>query len=104
MADAYDRILAALTDVVAVEDEAPGMLRVVTLSDEYVVDARHEACECGDYQYRLDGDGRCKHLWHALAVADQIPLPSHLALDDDLEEGPEPLPDFEQYDPEVEYV
>jgi len=103
MADVYDRVLAALTDVVAVEDHAPGMVRVITMSDVYVVDARHEVCECPDWEYHLDGDGRCKHLWHALAVTDQVP-PSPLALDDDLEEGPRPLPDFENYDPEVEYV
>lgn len=104
MADAYDRVLGALTDVVAIEDEAPGMLRVLTLSDEYIVDARHEVCECADYEYNLDGEGRCKHLYHALAVTDQIPIPSHLEIEDDLDEGPEPLPDFEEFNPEVEYV
>lgn len=107
MADTYDRVLAALTDVVAVEDDGPGLVQVVTISDVYRVDARHERCECKDFEYNLDGDGRCKHIWHALAVTDQVPFESHLQLSDDLDERPElPLPDFEDFDAsaEVSYV
>lgn len=91
MADHTNRILASYTDVVAVEHTAPGMVRVVTHSDSYTVDARHEACECPDYEYNLDGQGRCKHLWAALRETDQLNTPTVLGLDDDLEQRPEPV-------------
>lgn len=103
MADAYDRVLGSLTDVVAVEKHAPGMVRIITISDAYVVDARNEVCECPDFEYNLDGDGRCKHLWRALLETDQLPLAPFVGLDSDLEE-PAPLPDFDDYDPGVNYA
>jgi len=81
MADRTDRACAALVDVVAVEHTAPGMVRVVTVSDAYTVDARHEVCECPDYEYHLDGEGRCKHLWAALDATDQIDLGRHELVD-----------------------
>ena len=103
MADADSRAVAAYQDVVAVESTAPGMVRVVTWSDAYTVDVRGGVCECPDYEYNLEGRGRCKHLHAARVATDQAPAPSPWPLADDLEEGPEPLPDFEAYDPEVEY-
>lgn len=55
------RAVRALTDVVATEEIAPGMMRVVTWSDEYYVDARGDGCLCPDKEYNLDGVGLCKH-------------------------------------------
>jgi hypothetical protein len=83
VSDRTDRAHAALTDVVAVEHHAPGMVRVVSTANSYVVDARHERCECPDYQYRLDGQGRCKHLYAALDAVDKLDLGRH-ALDESL--------------------
>lgn len=104
MADATDRAIAALEDVVAVEHAAPGMVRVVTVSDAYVVDVRDEVCQCPDYEYHLDGRGRCKHIHAARLTTDATDLPAGCALVDDLDEGPKPLPDFEEFDPEASYV
>jgi len=81
MSDIHDRAHAACTDVVAVEHVAPGMVRVVTVHDSYQVDAREERCECPDWEYHLDGDGRCKHLWAALDATDQIDLGRHELVD-----------------------
>jgi len=77
MSDIHDRAHAACTDIVAVEHVAPGMVRVVTVHDSYRVDAREERCECPDWEFHLDGDGRCKHLWAALDATDQIDLGRH---------------------------
>ncbi|WP_135363432.1 hypothetical protein [Halosimplex halophilum] len=103
MADATSRAVAALTDVVAVEREAPGMVSVVSVSDEYVVDVRGERCECPDMQYHLEGEGRCKHI-HAARIATGVVDVPGIDLADNLDEGPKPLPDFEDFDPEGEYV
>lgn len=72
MSDVHDRVLGAATDVLDIEHVAPGMTRVTTLSDSYRVDVRHERCECPDWEYHLDGDGRCKHLWAALDATDSV--------------------------------
>lgn len=77
MSDIHDRVHAACIDVVAVEHTAPGMVQVVTINDSYQVDAREERCECPDWEYNLDGDGRCKHLWAALDATGQIELGRH---------------------------
>lgn len=97
------RARAALEDVVAIEDAAPGMVTVVTISDAYVVDARHERCGCPDQEYHLDDADRCKHVWAALAATDQLAIPGQ-PIADDLDEGPDPLPDFGEFDPGTEYV
>lgn len=105
MSDRTDRAVAALEDVVAVERVAPGMVRVVSWSDSYTVDAREGRCECPDQQYNLEGDERCKHYLAArLATSDEWPAPWDVV--GDLDQGPEPLPDFEDFeaDAEVEYV
>jgi len=65
------RAAAAYDDVVAVEDVAPGMVRVVTWSDAYVVDARDGGCTCPDKQYR--DVARCKHEYAALASDTSLP-------------------------------
>lgn len=104
MADADSRAVAAFEDVVAVESAAPGMVRVVTWSDAYTVDVRDGVCQCPDYEYNLDGQGRCKHLIAARVATDQAPAPAPWPLADDLDEGPEPLPDFEDFEQGVEYV
>jgi len=64
----------AISDVLAVETVAPGMVRVVTLSDAYVVDARDGGCRCPDKQYQKPP--RCKHEHAAmLATTDEYPTP-----------------------------
>lgn len=62
-----DRAIRAVEDVVAVEEFAPGLCRVVTFSDAYVVDARDGGCQCPDKQY--NDAPRCKHE-HAAVLAD----------------------------------
>jgi len=103
MADATSRAVAALEDVVAIEREAPGMVSVVSVSDEHVVDVRGERCDCADMEYNLEGEGRCKHLHAARIATDVVDVPG-LDLVDDLDVGPEPLPDFEDFDPEADYA
>lgn len=65
----------AVEDVVAVERMAPGLVRVVTLSDHYVVDARDGGCRCPDAEYTLGGDERCKHELAALLATSAYPAP-----------------------------
>jgi hypothetical protein len=71
-----DRAERALTDVVAVERMAPGMVKVVTWSDAYVVDTRDAGCNCPDKQYNLPPGERDKHEYAALlAMSDRYPAP-----------------------------
>lgn len=70
-----DRAFRALVDVVAVERVAPGMVRVVTWSDEYTVDARHAGCGCPDQEYNLDGAELCKHEYAARVATSDVPAP-----------------------------
>ena len=76
MADPVDRVESAYKDVLAVEHHAPGMCKVVTWNDAYIVDARHGVCQCKDYEYNLDGGekGDCKHLIAAKDATDQLPF------------------------------
>lgn len=70
-----DRAIRAIEDVVAVEDLGPGLARVTTWSDSYVVDMRDGGCNCPDSQYNLEG-GMCKHEASALiANSDRYPDP-----------------------------
>lgn len=71
-----DRAIRAVEDVVAVERMAPGMVRVVTWSDEYTVDARDGGCTCPDQEYNLQGEGRCKHEWAAVLATTELPSPT----------------------------
>lgn len=71
-----DRAIRALEDVVAVEQRAPGMVRVVTWSDQYVVDARDGGCTCPDKEYNLEWEGRCKHEWAAVLATTELPSPT----------------------------
>lgn len=69
-----ERAIRALTDVVAVEQVAPGMAQVVTWSDAYVVDARDAGCRCPDKEYH--DAPMCKHEYAALiADVDAYPDP-----------------------------
>jgi len=72
----------ALTDVVAVEELAPGLARVVTWSDAHDVDMRNGGCHCEDKQYNIDGGMHCKHEFGAMLFArNDIP---GVSMDDDL--------------------
>lgn len=86
-----DRAVRALMDVVAVERLAPGMVRVVTWSDAYVVDARGEGCACPDKEYNLDGEGRCKHEIAAMLATTDTPAP-YTPTDSLMERGGNPQP------------
>lgn len=55
------RAVRALTDVVAVEEYAPGMSKVVTWSDEYILDTRGDGCNCPDAKHNLGPGEHCKH-------------------------------------------
>jgi len=92
MSDA--RAERAYTDVVAVERVAPGMVRVVTWSDAYMVDARDGGCLCPDKQY--NDPTRCKHE-HAAVVAD-TGLPTPFTVAEDL--GSRVMTDGGQVEPE----
>lgn len=71
-----DRAVRALTDVVAAEEVAPGLMRIVTWSDEYHVDARDAGCNCPDSQHNLGPGEWCKHRFAALlADVDRLPDP-----------------------------
>jgi len=72
-----DRIERAYADVVAVEEVAPGLMRVCTWSDQYVVDARGDGCGCPDKMYNLDDTNMiCKHRVAAIvATRDDLPGP-----------------------------
>lgn len=78
-----DRAVRALTDVVAVETIAPGMVRVVTWSDAYTVDARDAGCNCPDKQY--NEPDMCKHEYSAL-IADRDDAPTPFTVTDNLSE------------------
>jgi len=79
-----DRAERALTDVVAVENIAPGMVRVVTWSDAYPVDARDAGCNCPDKEYR--DVPVCKHEYAALLADTDKPAP--FVVSDDLQRRP----------------
>jgi len=66
-----------LTDVVAVERVAPGLVRVVSWGDAYMVDARDAGCNCPD---KLYNDAKvCKHEWAARAATSDLPTPFSVA-------------------------
>ncbi len=116
----YMTVLADVGQVAGAED----MYVVTTESgSEYTVDLRHGSCTCPDAEYR---DVRCKHIRRAEFATGRRPIPEWVDADgvndrlgehvdgpvatdaaaNDQEEGTEPLPDFEDYDPsaEVEHV
>jgi hypothetical protein len=74
-----ERAERACTDVVAVEDLAPGMARVVTFGGAYVVDARDGGCLCPDKEY--NDVPMCKHELAAV-VADRDDLPTPFITED----------------------
>lgn len=67
------RAVRALTDVLAVKEEAPGLARVVTWSDEYYVDMRDGGCACPDKEY--NEPIMCKHEYAALVADIETPDP-----------------------------
>ncbi|AFH22142.1 hypothetical protein OSG_eHP18_00160 [environmental Halophage eHP-18] len=82
--DTTDRAIRSLTDVAAVEQIAPGMVRVVTWSDCYTVDARGGGCNCPDKQYNIEHTDatKCKHELAAILYdSDTVDRPT---VDDDL--------------------
>jgi len=71
-----DRIERAYRDVVAVEELAPGMVRVVTWADQYVIDSRGDGCGCPDKRHNLPEGVACKHEASAIiATRDDLPGP-----------------------------
>ena len=75
------RPVRALTDVVAVEEHAPGMARVVTWSDAYVIDARGAGCNCPDKEYH--DAPMCKHEYAAVLFdTDYLPAPYVTEIDE----------------------
>ena len=82
MADRTSRAIASFLDVVAVEHYGPGMVRIVSWSDSYIIDVRERRCECPDMEYQLEGEGNCKHVWAALVATDEIDAPGHELVDD----------------------
>jgi hypothetical protein len=60
-----DRVGRAFTEMMAVDQIAPGMFEVQTITDEYVVDLHGRACECEDF--RNNDPEWCKHLLRAKA-------------------------------------
>lgn len=68
-----DRAARSLTDVVAVDRVAPGLVTAVTWSGTYLVDARAGTCTCEDFRFS-DAD-RCKHQYAALLATSEHPSP-----------------------------
>jgi hypothetical protein len=104
MADAHDRALAAYTDVLAVEhDTDAGVMRILTLSECYTAIPETGQHLCPDKEYHEPP--RCKHEYAADATRDQTDVPTGWLVVEDLDdrEG-NTLPDFEHFEPEVEYV
>jgi len=83
-----DRARKAFEDVVAIEKKAPGIFEVVTVTGAYTVDPNLEACRCPDFEYNLDGEGRCKHIWAALDADGQLGVGHH----DPVDLGARPTP------------
>lgn len=79
-----ERALRALQDVVDAKEIAPGMMRVSTWSDSYVIDARGEGCNCPDKRY--NDAPRCKHEFAAI-LADSDHLPTPFVIDSSQDEG-----------------
>jgi len=73
MNDDEQRALRACTDVLTVEKTAPGMVRVVTLTDAYMVDAREAGCYCPDKEYHKPP--MCKHDYAAVLSDTDLPTP-----------------------------
>jgi len=71
-----DRIERAYADVVAVEEVARGLMRVVSWSSEYYVDAAGSGCDCPDKTHNLPEGVACKHEASAIiATRDDLPGP-----------------------------
>jgi len=91
MNDDEQRALRACTDVLAVEETAPGMVRVVALTDAYVVDARGDGCYCPDKEYHEPP--MCKHDY--AAVLSDTDLPTPFMVVENVDERTDPAFDLE---------
>lgn len=87
------RAVRAVEDVLAVDEHAPGMVRVTTWGDSYIIDARGEGCNCPDKKF--NHAPRCKHETAAiLADYDHLPTPYVTEVDErEACEACEALPD-----------
>lgn len=83
----------ACTDVLAVEETAPGLVEVVTLGGSYAVDARGEGCHCPDKEF--NGVPRCKHE-HAAVLATSDELPAAFIVEENLHDR---HPGFKRHEP-----
>jgi len=70
-----DRIERAYADVVAVEEVARGLMRVVSWSAEYYVDAAGGGCDCPDKTHNLPEGVACKHEVAAIVATTETPGP-----------------------------
>jgi len=70
-----DRIERAYADVVAVEEVARGLMRVVSWSSEYYVDAAGGGCDCPDKTHNLPDGVACKHEVAAIVATTETPGP-----------------------------
>lgn len=83
--DLDDRDVRALTECMTVLDDAgqarhaPGLYQVTTESgSQYLVDVRHESCDCPDATHR---DVRCKHIRRAEFATARRPVPQWVDTD-----------------------
>jgi hypothetical protein len=74
MEDDINRVVRALTDIIAAEQVAPDMMRVITVSNEHIVDTRCERSTCFDMQYNIQREDRCKHLWRVFLGRSRLPV------------------------------
>lgn len=81
-----DRALRAFTDVLAVEhDEDAGLLRVVTLSDCYLLVPDGGLHQCGDREYH--GVDLCKHVAACEITRGHIDAPEGWMVVEDFDDG-----------------
>jgi len=78
-ADAAARTRRARIRPLTAERIAPGMFEVERLGadgDAHVVDLHENACDCGDYEYRMGpAGGDCYHLRYLKLIADGVLCP-----------------------------
>jgi len=79
------RAVRAFSQIASVERLGGDIVRVVSISDTYVVDVREQRCECPDYERNLDRRGHCKHLIAALDATGEVDLTDR-EVDVDLQE------------------
>ena len=81
-----DRALRAYTDVLAVEhDTDAGLIRVLTLSDVYLLIPEEGLHQCGDRDY--NNVDLCKHVIAAEITRGRLDAPTGWMVVDDFEDG-----------------